>query len=518
MRPLALPAVLLPLILAVPAAPARDETLKGMAAEFPALVAKPGDPGDREHMVRRVGTYDDADGAKVLMQGLEALCARLDVDMEAYEKLSERYKEVNVPVDVMRDRYKTRTELQKQMMESEARQREDGVVLEAFRAVIAKYGDTKALSTVSSDARKAKSWRTKEVAAEALGRNTGGAESAIRLGKEADARVAAAALRGLKGRKEDPVFAFAMESLRSESWPVRRDAVGVLEAFNQPRVLRPLIEALAREEGRLRDDIRDALRRLTSQNFDSDPEEWKRWWIDNRADLEGPGPNTALWGTLKARQAAPDKKSVYGIDSRSRRILFIIDTSGSMKERIAKAAKGTATGPEADLDELDMTKIEIAKKHLKNAVRALEPEASFNILSFGTNVIRWREEMVKGDMQTKNDAYAFIRDMEAAGGTWAYGAFQEAFRMAGMGALDKHYDPAVDTIYFISDGAPTNNDMDKPEHQDPEEVLAAVREWNKIGKVIIHAVAVDPKAGGGTFIGFMKKLAAENGGQYAQRD
>ena len=90
--------------------------------------------------------------------------------------------------------------------------------------------------------------------------------------------------------------------------------------------------------------------------------------------------------------------------------------------------------------------------------------------------------------------------------------------MAGMGALDKHYDPTVDTIYFISDGAPTNNDMDKPEHQDPEEVLAAVREWNKAGKVVIHAVAVDPKAGGGTFIGFMKRLASENGGQYAQRD
>src|SRR5262245_7446130 len=128
MRPLAPPALLLALILAVPAAPARDETLKGLAAEFPEFVAKPGDAGEREHLVRRVGTYDDADGAKVLMQGLEALCARLDVDMEAFERLSEKYKEVNVPLDVMRDGYKTRTALQKQMMESEARQREDGIV------------------------------------------------------------------------------------------------------------------------------------------------------------------------------------------------------------------------------------------------------------------------------------------------------------------------------------------------------------------------------------------------------
>ena len=517
MRPLVLPAVLLPLILAAPLAPARDETLKGLAAEFPALVAKPGDPGDREHMVRRVGTYDDGDGAKVLMQGLEALCARLDVDMEAYEKLTEKYREVNVPVDVMRDNYKTRTALQKQMMESEARQREDGIVLDAFRAVVAKYGDTKALSAVSSDARKAKSWRTKEVAAEALGRNPGGAESAIRLGKEPDARVSAAALRGLRGRKEDLVFAFACDCLKSEAWPVRREAIAVLEGINATKILRPLIEALAREDGRLRDDIRDALRRLTSQNFDSDPEDWKRWYTENRAELEGPAPTTSLFGAFKAKGPAPEKKSVYGIESRSRRILFIIDTSGSMKEKIAQA-KGTITGPDADSDELNMTKIEIAKKHLRNSIRMLEPEASFNIVAFGTHVIRWKETMVKGDMQTKNEAYAFVRDMEAAGGTWAYGALQEAFRMAGQGILDKHYDPVVDTVYFISDGAPTNNDMDKPEFQDPEEILAAVREWNRIGKMIIHAVAIDPKAGGGTFIGFMKKLAAENGGQYAQKD
>ena len=214
---------------------------------------------------------------------------------------------------------------------------------------------------------------------------------------------------------------------------------------------------------------------------------------------------------------APEKKSVYGIESRSRRILFIIDTSGSMKEKIAQA-KGTITGPDADSDELNMTKIEIAKKHLRNSIRALEPEASFNIISFGTHVIRWKEQMVKGDMTTKNEAYTFVRDMEAAGGTWAYGALQEAFRLGGMGILDKHYDPVVDTVYFISDGAPTNNDMDKPEFQDPEEILAAVREWNRLGKMVIHAVAIDPKAGGGTFIGFMKKLAAENGGQYAQKD
>lgn len=505
-------------VLLLPAATASaDEALKALSKEFPPAVVARGDPGPREILVGRVAQYDDPEGARILMEGLLGLGTRVDQDLDDYARLLKQYQELNVPIDVMKDDFKTRKKTQDRLMEMEGWARDDGRVLEAFRAAIAKYVNARALAAVSNTARGTKGIRAREVAAEGLGQNPAGIESAIRLGKEKEERITAAALRGLKGRKEDPVFAFACECIKSEAWPVRREAIAVLEGINATKILRPLIEALAREDGRLRDDIRDALRRLTSQNFDSDPEDWKRWYTENRAELEGPAPTTSLFGAFKAKGPAPEKKSVYGIESRSRRILFIIDTSGSMKEKIAQA-KGTITGPDADSDELNMTKIEIAKKHLRNSIRMLEPEASFNIVSFGTHVIRWKETMVKGDMQTKNEAYAFVRDMEAAGGTWAYGALQEAFRMAGQGILDKHYDPIVDTVYFISDGAPTNNDMDKPEFQDPEEILAAVREWNRIGKMIIHAVAIDPKAGGGTFIGFMKKLAAENGGQYAQKD
>ena len=234
---------------------------------------------------------------------------------------------------------------------------------------------------------------------------------------------------------------------------------------------------------------------------------------------KNPGRKYArFFGAFKGRTAPPDKKSVYGIESRSRRILFIIDVSGSMKE-ILKSSKGTPTGlnPE-DYEELNATKIDIAKKELKRAVKSIEVDAWFNIIAFSTNIVLWKEKMVRGDMSTKNEAFAFVSDMEAAGGTWAYGAFQEAFRIGGIGVLDKNYDPAVDTIYFISDGAPTDNDMDKPQLQDPEVVLAAVHEWNKVGKMVIHTVAIDPRAGGSTFIDFMKKLAHQNGGEYTQRE
>jgi len=519
MRPLLrtlLGALLGAALLAPPAA--ADEAFDALRRDFTTLVADRTNGKDRARLVLRLGTYDDAQGSRLLAMGLSALADRLEKDLETFAGVQKKYVEVNVPVDVMRDDFKTRTELQNRVMEMEEQQRQDGVVLDAFRDAVRKYGNAQAVSTLSGEARKMKNVRGREVLAEGLGGNPAGMESAIRLGREKDPWMQAAALRGLRGRNEDPVFAFAKESITSEHWPVRLEAGLTLGGMNQPRVIPVLIVALSKEEGRLRDDFCDVLRRITSQNFDADAEVWKQWYIENRSELEGPAPDSALFGAFKGKAAPPEKKSVYGIESRSRRILFIIDTSGSMKTPL-HSAKGTPTGlsPE-ELEEMNATKIELAKRELKRAIRALEPDALFNIISFATNIVVWKPKMVKGDMTTKNEAYAFIRDMEAAGGTWTYGVLQEAFRIGGMGVLDRNYDPTVDTIYFISDGAPTDNDMDKPRLVDTQVILDAVHEWNRLGKVVIHTVAIDPHAGGGTFIDFMKKLAHQNDGQYTQRE
>ncbi|NUN53853.1 MAG: VWA domain-containing protein, partial [Planctomycetaceae bacterium] len=486
--------------------------------EFPARVAERTPAKERENVLARVAAYDDAEGAKVLALGLSALADRIDEDMAVFAGIRRQYEEINVPTDVMKDDFKTRTELQARILELEEKQREDGKVLEAFRAALRRYGNAQALSTLSAEGKRLANVRAREVLAEGLGANPAGMEIAIRLGKDKDPWVRAAALRGLRGRSEDAVFEFAKESILSEHWPVRLEAGLTLEGVNQPRVLPVLIVALGKEEGRLRDDFGDALKRLTSQNFEPDPDLWQKWYIENRSDLEGPAPDKALFGAFKGRKPPPEKKSVYGIESRSRRILFVIDTSGSMKERL-KSAQGTATGLSADeLEEYDMTKIELAKRELKRAIRALEPDALFNIIAYATHIVPWKQKMVKGDMTTKNEAYAFIRDMEAAGGTWTYGALQEAFRVGGMGVVDRNYDPTVDTIYLISDGAPTDQDMDKPQLQDPRIILDAVREWNRLGKVVLHAIAIDPRTGGGQFIAFMKELAKQNGGEYVQRE
>ena len=66
----------------------------------------------------------------------------------------------------------------------------------------------------------------------------------------------------------------------------------------------------------------------------------------------------------------------------------------------------------------------------------------------------------------------------------------------------------MDTIYFMTDGTPTVGKLKKP-----EEILAAVREWNRTAHITIHAIGVGAECDAA----FLKALADENGGVFVKR-
>ena len=63
---------------------------------------------------------------------------------------------------------------------------------------------------------------------------------------------------------------------------------------------------------------------------------------------------------------------------------------------------------------------------------------------------------------------------------------------------------------LLSDGAPTNQDLSD---DDPERILRAVREWNRLGRMKIHTIGLK-----GHDVRFMRRLAKDNGGIYISRE
>jgi Mg-chelatase subunit ChlD len=289
--------------------------------------------------------------------------------------------------------------------------------------------------------------------------------------------------------------------LEDKDWAVRAAAVrGLKDAASNPAVTY-LIDAMMREKGRLQDDINDVLEELTGQNFNW-PESWGRWWASVGRQLPKDPQKQPQSGEAKAKETS----RFYGIPTRSERICYIIDISGSMQTEVQG-------GPDAG-----QTRIEVAKKELKTAISNLAPSKQFNIIFFNNAVKTWRKEMTKATAEAKSAMRKEIDAIQPGGATYTLGALREAFTLAG--ALDPNYKlresgVRIDTIFLLSDGGPTELPKgDEVKRMDPEVIYETVRQWNRDAGIAIHCIAVDTGTGGTLFL---EELAKQNGGRFVTR-
>ncbi|MFQ5845318.1 MAG: hypothetical protein ACE5JG_10070, partial [Planctomycetota bacterium] len=127
---------------------------------------------------------------------------------------------------------------------------------------------------------------------------------------------------------------------------------------------------------------------------------------------------------------------------------------------------------------------------------------------------RLSPKMVKATLKQKKAAVQEVDRVRAVGPTYTLGALREAFNIArGLGpAVTTGKESLVDTIFLLSDGAPTDHKYEGAKLMDPEIILEAVRGWNKDLRLTIHTIAVDVMDNY-----FLRTLAAENGGEFVER-
>jgi len=328
----------------------------------------------------------------------------------------------------------------------------------------------------------------------------------VRLEAERDRRVLPVVIDALAMQSGDLAVEHLAAFLADERWQIRAATIAALGRIGSKGAVEALIARLRIETGRLRGDIAAALKIITGQDLGIFPDRWQKWWEANRGsfapggrkgagekDGDGDGDGDGE-GDAKKPEAPPPPgvPSFYGIRVLSKRILFVIDVSGSMQESAGK----------------DRSKLDVAKYELKNAVLGLPEDAQFNIVHYAEDVSVWRKGMVKAKGKKRRAAVEFIEAMEPAGATNIHEALRRAFHLVGTGAHDKNYKLGADTIFFLSDGQPTRGDI-----LDPNRILDEVKRWNLLRRVKIHTVGV----GKGHDTAFMKALAESSGGTYVRR-
>lgn len=279
-------------------------------------------------------------------------------------------------------------------------------------------------------------------------------------------------------------------------WSVRVEVLDQLGRLRRKESIPPLIKRLGKERGRFRLDVYAVLRHLTGLDLGVKPDRWEQWWAGEGERFEVPPAATAERLERERREVDPGDgtsahPSFYGFRVVSERVCFVLDVSGSMRLQ-----SGTENGDPAPGGGTGPTRMDVAKEQLKAALRGYPDGMLFNMIFFETEVRAWQKHLVKMKKSTRQGAMRWVHEQYALGSTALYPALKLAFE-----------DELVDTIYLLTDGAPTEGEI-----TDIREIRAEVRRWNSARHVVIHGITM------GQDSTLLHWLTEDTGGNYTRID
>jgi hypothetical protein len=249
----------------------------------------------------------------------------------------------------------------------------------------------------------------------------------------------------------------------------RRCVVQAMSQMKQKDAVKFLINTMPNAQGLIHHDIILYLTKLTKQKFRDDHQDWFDWWKEAAEKFEFPEKLPIV-----TDEPLDDKlPTYYGMPICAKRVVFVLDTSGSMR--------GYA--------------IDAAKKALLEVIAKLPESVNFDVVLFDRMAVNWQPRLVPATEEFRELAGQVVRAKGLGLGTCSFAALAAAFELE------------PEAIYFLSDGEPTDGS--------PDQIVNTVRIKNKTRRISIHTIGVitDHSNGAGlTF--FMKPLAEENYGAF----
>jgi hypothetical protein len=403
-------------------------------------------------------------------------------------------------------------------------------LLDVIAASLSKFSDPAAVAELRSRVIKSPDWTDRYAILHGLIASNAPGVGTICLdaAKDKEVRVRMLALDGCFRFKVDAALPLFVAACEDPLWQIRLIGVAAVEHYKSKDGISAIIRQLKKEDGRLRDDISGALKRMTGMDFGYNADIWEKWWTDNKEKWNGQpaGGAAAGGGSSKTGGGGPggttaEPPTFFGLKITSKKIVFCLDISGSMndpseppKDKLAPPVVVSGNGPPPEPWEPGMkgTKIEVLKHEFEKTVTKMDPKISFNIIVYSDTHLVWKDKMQLATPAIKAEAIDFVKAQPANGATNMGDALEAAFELAGAGLKDKHYAALVDTIYVMSDGSPNAG---KYPAADGSDIIRKVKEWNELSKVIINTVGLgDPTNYNPNFLA---KLAGMTGGTFVKR-
>ncbi len=272
-----------------------------------------------------------------------------------------------------------------------------------------------------------------------------------------------------------PLLGLAKTKLFADNFGLRRAVVHALTKITTRDAVGALIEIMPQIEGEAQADAVEHLAEVTDQIFGMETAAWQRWWAMVKDTFEYPSRHVQV----AYRSSKSTSGDYYGLPIFAERMVFVLDTSGSM------------TGP----------RIVAAKRELIKSIAGLPDHAHFSIVVFNSGVSLWQRELVPATDHWKQLATRYVNSQGTQLNTASYDALEAAF------GFD------TEAIYFLSDGAPHGGKIPAP-----VDIVAAITAANKTRRISLYTIGIGAGFPGSPLDVFLKTLAEQNLGLYRRVD
>lgn len=356
-------------------------------------------------------------------------------------------------------------------------------------------------------------------------------------------------------RSDDDTLTALNEAVGDRKDEVQRSVISAIQKRRAKSSIPALIDVLEElqsknKSGLTVEALKEALLSLTGKDL-AKAVDYRSWWDGHKDSFEVPSRATTGKKAKKVEGTAERRPKFFGSEIKSRRIVFVIDVSGSMQATDAGSAQPgrTPTGGKPAPTSGSRVRIERAKFQLAQAIKMLPKDAFFTVLAYhggGTvppkgqsllaqaDKLQWLSVFSKKLIPAKSKAAvskaaSFVQNLKPLGATFTFNALRAAFEV-----------PGADNIILLSDGAPNDpkpgaspqpgagGAMTMGSFMSPAEILKEVKTMNNFRKIRIDTFGFDSMgamggrggsvAGGmqNPFVEFLKRLAKQNNGKFTK--
>ncbi len=263
------------------------------------------------------------------------------------------------------------------------------------------------------------------------------------------------------------------------SYGFRFNLVRALAQLKHPDAIEFLDSMRDGLDGQLRVELDKLLANVQQADFQGDEERFATWQAAHQPKIEL--KSAGYESESRQRLNLVPTRQYYGIDINAKRMMFIIDHSGSMNERVGGYSR------------LDRAKVELV-----STINSLPSDAEFAIAFYSDDVRQWRSELVEANDINKRQAAIFVEQLEPRGMTNTYGALRQSLE----------YDEQLEAVFLLTDGRPTMGSIIVP-----EVIISDIVHRNRFRHLKFNTIGI--KVDGPTER-FLRALAEHAAGEFRQ--